>query len=263
MAYLLVGFVRPLGLNPCQELLLSNRLLMSIHGILIGLLFSFPSAVTREAAKEALKNVSLLTAHVAAFEEEMTNIRRALLGDQDVAASSVSSSSSSSSASSSSQLSSSSPSSSTISLLPSFDEIEAKLSLLRSNLRDNPLPVGVRAELEGRLTSEFGPEIARLKHVQDLKKKDAIAAWIFDQLSRSVDEGGQHEQDDFGTDFVRGSEGRESKFGKYAVRELRLTLDGKLDHFATKVLGLQTYQHYPLLIPVFSRNKLTNNILHE
>lgn len=210
-------------------------------------------AVTRDAAKEALKNVPLLSTHVRSFEEEMLAVRDRLMetGDPNAAAIAAAAnasaaaaaaakaanaeaatvSTSSSFSSSSSSPSSSSPSSSSPSspLLPTFDEVEAKLSTLRLNLRSNPLPVDARLELEGRL-EEFGEEIARLKHIRELKKKDAIAASIYDQLSRTTtmtaktttttrNEEGIYDEP-WGKEEKSGG-----KFGKFAVRKLVLVLE--------------------------------------
>ena len=189
-------------------------------------------AVTRDAAKEAVKNVPLITSQVEAFEAEMKDIQRVLLGDstgESTSArleSSISSSSSSSVSSSSSSSSSSPPQPSpSLSPLPSFEEVEAKLSVLRANLRENPLPVGLRLDLERRL-AEFGLEMARLKHAAELQKKDAVAAQIYHQLSRATTKGGGgdtmttttlEEDEEEGTKTMR----------KFIVHELTLTLDGK------------------------------------
>lgn len=154
--------------------------------------------MTRDAAKEAIKNASLLTSHVETFESEMMELRSQLVAGierLDQSADSVGNSQQSSNISSSSSSSS----------LPTFDEIESKLSLLRTNLRENPIPVSMRLELEQRI-SGFGPEVARLKHIQDLKAKDEIAARIYDQLSTG--------------DQICGL--------KFVVRELQLKLEGKI-----------------------------------
>ena len=174
----------------------------------------------------------------------------------------------SSASSSSPSLSSSSLSPS---LLPSFDEVEAKLLALRQNLRSNPLPVDARLELEGRL-EEFGAEIARwmsvslslfpfffffffflspfpssslppsfsftflflrlsrLKHIRELKKKDAIAASIYDQLSTTMMTGEEERNEgriDGDEAWGRKAEQKsEAKFGRFAVRKLELVLEG-------------------------------------
>ena len=195
--------------------------------ILINGLFH-SSALTRDAAKEALKNVPLLTSHVETFEEEMRQVRRSLLGETKDEAAAAELSAASSSTQSSSEtvpLTSDSP---LYAAIPSFDEVDSKLSTLKTNLRENPLPVDARVKLELRL-AEFGSEIARLKHITDLKKKDAIAADIYDQLSREVGKTGSksapmdmREEDEEGGEVVC-----RATLGKYAVRELTLTLDGE------------------------------------
>ena len=105
--------------------------------------------------------------------------------------------------------------------LPTFDEVEAKLTVLKTNLSQNPLPVDARLRLEQRL-AEMGPEISRLKHVKDLKMKDAVAARIYDQLSRSVGWLGESKEED----NERMSAMKKKK--DYAVCELTLALDGEL-----------------------------------
>ena len=103
-----------------------------------------------------------------------------------------------------------------------FEEVDAKLTLLKTNMKENPLPVASRLEMDQRI-SEFGPEIARLKHIQELKLKDEIAAQIYDQLSTG--------------DKIIGE--------KYVVRELHLTLKGE-DYFDTLYIRrfVRTFEHH-------------------